>query len=388
MNIFENREFPLVKNTSAQLALVLIVALLLWATGAPLFLDHVKAANLSNVNDVLTNSANSAFSGHTINYLNSTTTAALQTINIQLDPDTHFFTEVPDLATSSHFSISYFNGASTTIPIVATCGVGATLTTSSAYNGNITITLCAGTSIPANSNVMIQMGTSSQTFFNPAATNSYRVTVGGTQLNSGETRVAILPNVTLTAAISTTFTFTVQGLATSTVVNNATTTASSTATALPFGTLVSGTTTTLGQQLNVTTNARNGFIVTVQENQPPTSGAGAIINAFLNGSTSTVPIPWSLPSGILNSYNTYSHIGLTSNDLDEGTGEFAGATSTKYVGNFLTSPRIVFDNNGPADGITQNQGTARVAYSISISPLQAAGNDYTNTLTYVATPTF
>jgi hypothetical protein len=58
------------------------------------------------------------------------------------------------------------------------------------------------------------------------------------------------------------------------------------------------------------------------------------------------------------------------------------------VGNIYTTPLDVFDNNGPSDGVTQNVGVADVAYSISISPLQAAGNDYTDTLTYVATPTF
>ena len=197
-----------------------------------------------------------------------------------------------------------------------------------------------------------------------------------------------MPNVTLTAAIATTFTFTVSGVATSTVINGTSTSIASTATTLPFGTLVSGTTTTIGQRLNVTTNARNGFVVTVQENQPPTSGSGAIINSFQNGATTSVPQPWSLPSGIINQYNTYSHFGLTSDDSDLNGGEFVISTTTKYVGNFLTLPRQVFSNNGPADGVTNNQGSTSVAYSIAISPLQAAGNDYTNTLTYVATPTF
>lgn len=44
--------------------------------------------------------------------------------------------------------------------------------------------------------------------------------------------------------------------------------------------------------------------------------------------------------------------------------------------------------NGPADGSTAHQGRTRVGYKIQIGSLQEAGTDYTNTLTYVATPTF
>ena len=94
----ESRDF-----FSAQVALVLIVSFLLWATGAPMFLDHAHAANLSSVSDTLTNSANGKYSGHTIWYTNATSTIAGQTITVTLDPDTHAFTETTDAATSSHF---------------------------------------------------------------------------------------------------------------------------------------------------------------------------------------------------------------------------------------------------------------------------------------------
>ena len=373
-----------VKNTSVQVAIVLVIALLLWATGAPLFLDNAKAANLSSVTDTLTNSNNGNFSGHTVQYTNATSTTAGQTITISLDPDTTLFTELGDSATSTHFAV-LDNGVLK--PIVPACGTNDVTLTSTGNKGNLTILLCPSTTFAGGDTITIVMATTSPDFINPSSTNSYRVLVGGTQLNSGETRVAILPNVTLTAAINTSFTFTVAGLATSTNVNGTLTTRASTATALPFSTLVAGASTTLGQQLNVSTNARNGFSVTVQENQPPTSGAGAIINLFEDGATTTTPQPWASPLGTLNQYNTYSHFGLTSNDSDEGGGEFVSATSTRYVGNF-DQPRVVFTNNGPSDGTTQNVGLADVAYTIQISPLQAAGNDYTDILTYVATPSF
>ena len=396
MKIIENRAFPFAKNTAIKLALILGIAVLLWTTGAPMFLNyaHARAANLSSVSDILTNSNNNTYSGHTVQYTNATSTLAGQQINIILDPDTHAFTELGDAATSSYFSLSFFSaGATTSIPIVSACTGTSTTLAETGNTGNLTFILCPGTTIYGGSYITIAMATSSQDFVNPSGTGSYRVTIGGTQTNSGETRVAILPNVTLTAAIATIFTFTVAGDATSTVINHATTTIAAPANgqSLPFGTLVSGTTTTMGQHLTVTTNARNGFVVTVQANQPPTSGAGAIINSFEDGATTTTPEPWAFPQNILNQYNTYSHFGVTSNAASSTpsiASDWANATSTKYRGAFITAPLDIFDWNGPSDGTTQNVGVADVAYSISISPLQPAGNDYTDTLTYVATPTF
>ena len=144
----------------------------------------------------------------------------------------------------------------------------------------------------------------------------------------------------------------------------------------------------LAQQLNVTTNARNGFSVTVQENQPPTSATGATIDLFSNGASTTVPITWVAPTAILDVPSTYGHFGVTSDDADESqyaANEFAAAT--KWSG-AMDVPKVVFSHTGPSDGVTQNKGKATVGYRIQISDLQEAGTDYTNTLTYVATPTF
>ena len=395
MKIIENYAVSFAKNTTVKLLLVVGIAVLLWATGAPLFLNyaHARAANLSNISDTLTNSNNGSFSGHTIVYTDATSTTGGQTITVTLDQDNHWFTEVGDPATSTHFSLSYLNGTTTPVAIVASCTTGPQTTlTATGNTGNLTFALCPSVYIPGGSTITIAMATTAQVFINPATTSSPRILVGGTQLNSGETRVAILPNVTLTAAIATTFTFTVSGMATGTVINGtslATTTGTSATSSLPFGTLVAGQSYILGQTLNVTTNARNGFAVTVQENQPPTSGAGAYINLFANGATTTYPISWVAPTGILNQINTYSHFGITSDDALEGatsTFEFAGPNSV-YVGNII-QPRTVFAWNGPADGVTQNYGVAHVGYRMQITPLQPAGNDYTNTITYVATPTF
>jgi hypothetical protein len=84
--------------------------------------------------------------------------------------------------------------------------------------------------------------------------------------------------------------------------------------------------------------------------------------------------------------NTWGHWGLTSDDTSLlGAGiDFA---ANQWVA-ASTTPRAVMAHNGPADGVTDNIGAAQVGYQIQITALQEAGDDYSTTLTYIATPTF
>ena len=204
-------------------------------------------------------------------------------------------------------------------------------------------------------------------------------------MDTADTRVAILSHVTVTASVDTSFTFTVTGLPSGTAINGVTTSTTTSATAIAFGTLdpSANASTTAGQRLNVTTNATNGFTVTVKENQHLLSSTGADIDNFKDGADTATPTVWTYPLGTLGSENTYGHFGVTSSD-DINTSEFSGA---KFVGN-IVAPRAVFSHNAPSDGTTLGVGQADVAYKIAITSLQEAGTDYTNTLTYVATPTF
>jgi hypothetical protein len=74
-------------------------------------------------------------------------------------------------------------------------------------------------------------------------------------------------------------------------------------------------------------------------------------------------------------------MGITSDDTN-----YFG--SNLWAGDILVTPRAIYTHNGPVDGTTTGEGTTRVGYQIEISNLQEAGQDYTNTLTYIATPTF
>jgi hypothetical protein len=222
---------------------------------------------------------------------------------------------------------------------------------------------------------------------NPSGAGSYEIDLGGSMQDSGSTRVAIIDDVVVTANVNTSFSFTISGVATSSAVNGgATTTAgSSTATAIPFGTLAAGTTTIMAQDLAITTNATQGFAVTVEQSQNLQSSTGADIDGFVNGAYTNTPTAWTAPSAILANPDTWGHWGLTSEDASLSAGDEFGTDLWVAAS---TTPRQIFQHNGPADGVTANSGSTRVGYQVQISPLQEAGDDYTTTLTYIATPTF
>lgn len=360
-------------------AVALMISILAWSVGFGLFVRRAEAASLTSVRDTLSDSDLGVGSNHTIQYTNATATTAGQTIRITFDPETDRFGNIAGVL----FADVSFSGAT----LVASCGGGTdevTLSTSTAANDeSVIFTVCAGDTVSTGTKT-ITIGNTRIT--NPTSTASYIIRIAGTQANSADTRVAIIDDVVVTASVATTFTFTITGVATGTTINGVTTTYASTATALNFGTLPVGSAVTMGQQLNVTTNAANGFVVTVVEDQNLLSTTGADIDLFANGNATSTPSPWTAPANTLGSEQTYGHMGLTSNDSDLNAGEFAGS---RFAGNFqATSSRQVFSHTGSADGSTQDIGLASVAYRIQIGSLQEAGNDYTNTLTYVATPTF
>ncbi len=365
----------LATDTSVAIAIALIISMVAWTLNFG-FVGRVQAAYISQFSDTLSDSGPGATATNTINFTATTSTLQTQTIQVTFDPTTSLFGNIGAVTTST----ITFSGAS----LVDTCSAGSNRVQLSTSTTALTFTVCAGNTVATGTKTI----TISNTITNPTSTGSYIIRLGGSTL-SGDTRVAIVSHVTVTAAVDTTFTFTVAGLATSTALGNtATTTKASTATALNFGTLSPNVPQIMGQQLTVTTNAQNGFAVTVHENQDLTSAVGATIHLFKDGNATSTPSPWAAPANTLDSPNTYGHIGVTSDDADLASGEF-GTSTPLYAGAFQSTTTLtLFSHTGPADGATQNKGLADVAYKIEISPLQAAGNDYTNQLIYVATPTF
>ena len=109
---------------------------------------------------------------------------------------------------------------------------------------------------------------------NPGTANDYSIiisshAVGGAEIESTETKVYIIDDVTVTAHVDASLTFAVAGTATSTTINGDDTTGSTSPTQIAFETLAVDTEQLMGQILTVSTNASAGFTVTVQQAAPP-----------------------------------------------------------------------------------------------------------------------
>lgn len=369
------------------IAIVATLATILWSTGIPLF-RFAEAANVTTFSDTLSDSEPGVVSNHTITFVTPTGLVAGDTIT--LDFGTSVFTGIGSLvATDLDMTI---NGVDQSLAASAsgpTWGVNP--------SGDV-IDITSGTStIGTNATVTIEIGTNANfggtgtnQITNPAA-GSYEITVALENSDGGGTRVAIVPIVTVSASVDTIFNFTVTGVGTGQTVNGDTTTVAASTTTVPFGTLVADTPATAAQDLTVSTNAANGFVVTVQTDQQLTSSNGADIDGFQDGSYTATPLLWAGPDGTFGDEANYGHWGITTDDstitpalnnpFDVGLG------GQMYV-SASTTPVEIFRNDGPSDGTGQGVGQTRVGYTVEVSPLQEAANDYTAILTYVATPVF
>jgi len=366
------------------IAIVVSLSVTLWSLGLPA-LHFVDAANITDVSDTLSDSSPSASSDHTITFVTPTGVANNTSITIAMPSGFNVASIVAgdvDIATTSDFTVA------------ADC-TGSERVGFSVSGQNLIFNFCNGDggSIPAGATTTIQIGDNAtggpanNQIVNPAAEGSYEIgfTVGAS--DSGWTRVVILDNVEITAAVDTVFTFTVTGLPAGSSVNGTTTTGATGSTSIPFGTLTAGVATTTAQRLNVSTNAANGYSVTVQIDQPLQSSTGADIDGFSEGSYTDTPVAWNAPDATLGAENTYGHWGITSDD--DTTSRSAGDEfNANEWASASTAPRVVMGHTGPANGTGTGVGSTTVGYKVQISGLQEAGDDYSTTLTYVATPVF
>lgn len=362
------------------IAMIAAFAILLWSLGLP-SIRFADAANLTTVSDTVSDSAPSASSTHTFEFTSPTGLVNGQTATITMPVG---FSGIASL-TASDVTLATSSAAT----VAANCGATDNIGFSTSGQ-NLVFEFCAGDGayIAAGGTTTITVGIgAANDITNPGSEGSYEVnfTVGAS--DTGATRVAIINSVTVTASVDTIFSFAISGTAAGTAMGGGSSLIESTTTTIPFGTLKAGQATTSAQLLTVSTNASNGYTVTVQVDGDLQSSTGATIDSFANGSDTNTPVAWSGPSGTLGSPNTYGHWGVTSDDTVAGrASEFSGGNN--YVGVSSSTPHIVMGHTGPANGQGVGVGTTTVGYQVEISALQEAGDDYTATLTYVATPTF
>ena len=379
-----NTTFVLLQATAATLA----IATILWSIGAVSF-RFAEAANVKSVSDTLSDSAPAALSNHTLTFVTPTGITNGQTITVN-------FSNGPFVVGSTTFSDIDVLDDTTNLSVAANCAGAENV--SAAFSGTtLTVTLCSGdgASILAQGTTTIKIGTNAtfgtvgtKRLTNPAV-GSYPIAITAGATDIGTTRIAIVAPVVVTAAVDTSFTFTVAGVGPGGNVNGELVTGSSTATTIPFGKLIANSATTVAQQLSVSTNASYGFAVTAKVNQQLTSSTGADVDGFSDGTYTSSPVAWTPPTANISNENTWGHWGFTSDDATFGvTDPFNVGGAGQLFESASTTPVVVFRNDGPADGSTQNIGTAKVGYKVEISALQEAGSDYTATLTYVATPVF
>ncbi len=368
------------------IAMVAGLAIILWSLGLP-YIQLAGAANVTNFSDTLSDSAPNALSNHTLVYEATSGVANGETIVLTFEAGF-------DLLAVDFSDIDLSGDTFGPFDLAATCGVGVEASVATSSGPTITLDLCAGEGgvIAADEEVTILIGLNASggdaQIRNPGTAVSYDITLDSGSEDSGATIVAIVASVTVTAAVNTIFTFTVDGVGGGQNVNGVTTTGVSSSTGIAFGTLSPGVASTAAQDLTVETNASNGFVVTVQTDGPLESSTGADIDSYNEGSDTDTPSgPWSAPNGVIGQENTYGHWGITSNDQNtQGARASDFATSTFSAAS--TTPRIVMAHNDVADANEPGIGIARVGYQIEITSLQEAGDDYTTTLTYVATPSF
>ncbi|MFW6210056.1 MAG: hypothetical protein ACOC4E_01040 [Patescibacteria group bacterium] len=351
-------------------ATLVACAVVLWSLGA---YATAQAANLSNVSNTLTDSDPSVTSAHTIAFTipasGGSAIGTGDTVTITFPAD---FTGIGSVG-GGNTSVTT-DGTPEASPTIDNSGQDVTITNISASPGDEVV-------------VAIDDGV----ITNPGTPGSYEFEIDSGAGDSGKTRVAILDNVVVSAIVDTEFTFTVSGLATSTPINGTSTTGSTTPTEIPFGTLVADEIKTLAQRLNVTTNANNGFVVTVESDGDLQSSNGAIIDNFADGTdVADTGTAWTAPAEEVDDRTTWGHWGITSNDSDLNSlgGFYSGEFGTDDFIAASTSPREVFHHDGPSDGSSDDLGQVDLGFQIQITPLQEAADDYTTTLTYIATPTF
>src|SRR3989339_718782 len=243
---------------------------------------------------------------------------------------------------------------------------------------NHTFTLNLSTGIGASAWLRVNFNNN----FNGVVDGDVVCPSGGTASTTDNGAVTI---VDCTATVQATLTFTVNATTSGAIINGETTNINTSSTTIAFGNILSGTKYTAGQTLEVSTNASDGFAVTVEQTQNLQTQSGSDIDP-LWGATSTATA-WAAPtSPDLNEERTWGHIGITGTDISGvGANQYRSLDSVSV--NSPVESLTVMSHNNPADGATEGIGRVHVAYSVQISDVQEAG-DYSTTLTYICTPTY
>lgn len=308
---------------------------------------------------------------------------------------TFYFTSASN-ATSVTFTFeSTFTSRSGDLPDATgnyTCPFGWSLTATSTNSYT-----CSGSSASGEASSTVTGVTNPTKSAAVGTADTYYVDIVTNGGESVRVKFAIIEGVVVTATVDAILEFNIYGTSSEVAVKNVTTNVTTTPNSIAFGTLpLTPSSSIAAQELGVRTNASDGFFVYVFQDQDLTSAAGDKIHCLADGTcvswNSTQA--WSAPSGNLNDENTWGHFGFTSEDTrvqtdgtcsTSTTGTYGDQTADKWAGFSGTSQAPVMCYPRPFD--STSGGRVKIGYRVEITALQPAG-EYTNTLTYIATPTY
>lgn len=268
-----------------------------------------------------------------------------------------------------------------TVSGVTGIGVGGTSIAGSTITYTVTspASVGVGTTVAMTFNAITNPSTADTTSFVRVTSK----TGGAATIDSATVAFAVLTStsIAVTASVDPTLTFTVTAANTGTV-NGASINVGSSANAILFGTLSSGSTKIAAHDLSVTTNASNGYTVTVKALAgPPLSEAGGVENIDTFTGTNDTPTTWSSPAGTSKSVNT-GFFGYTTNDTSLGTGTAARFNSNKWAGTTTSALEVAYSSVGVG-----SSEVTRVGWQAEVNAYQPQGA-YSGTVVLVATPTY
>ncbi|HXK38262.1 MAG TPA: hypothetical protein VJ579_04320 [Candidatus Paceibacterota bacterium] len=381
------------KAFSAFLSVIVIIS----SVGAVFATQVASAANLAfgNVTDTMSNARLSTagttyYSAHTFKFTPKVDITGGQAVTFTFRADD---ASMGRGNTGTNFDAALIDNQDVSIPgkvIGSSCGGGEnfSFTTTATV---LTLSTCPGNTIASTSPFVVTFGSSTRNMIKTPAPGptydaySYQIDIAGPASQFSSTLVALVSNVLVSASVDPVFNFTISGLASSTTRDGKLIDIDTSTSSIAYGALPVGTPVTAAQELQVTTNAKTGFNVTVVADQPFQSSNGSVIDGF--SATAGAPQAFVAPTGILADDTTWGHIALSTDDANiPGAATLSG---DKWTGDFVRGiPVSVFGNASSTAGVGVGLGTTTVFYRTQISPLQEAATDYFTNLIYVATPTF
>ncbi len=389
-----------------QLGVVLFLLLLISSLGIYFSLGTTKAAALTSVRDILSSSQPGATSTHQITFVHQSGIAQAngdKTITIEFDTSGTSFDLTGVTTTDIDFAVGSSNNCDTATyteyDVAGATSTGAWGVVVNTTTDTMTLTYPSNstTTITANRCVRVKVGgnatfraTGANNITNPAksagvgTSDVYTIAVAGTSADSGNTLVAIIEGVSVSATVAESLTFTITGVVDTSCIQgkggSGYSSASTTSSTVPFGTLTADTFVQGCQDILVKTNAPSGFNLT-------TRTSSSLINANNNSIPDTDCDGEDCTTTAATTWTTATDSGFGYTCDPGGTTDACNAdfsTSTVFRP-FSSSTAISVASSATATAAAGK--TQRILYKIAVDSAQQAGV-YNTTVTWVASPSF